>query len=54
MQNFNENISILVMNGAYAAMDRGGMNLDAMIVVFGLMVALSMFWVWHKHKHDQD
>jgi LPLT family lysophospholipid transporter-like MFS transporter len=54
VQNFNENISILVMNGAYAAMNRGGMNSDAMIVVFGLMVAVSMFWLWRKHGHDQD
>jgi LPLT family lysophospholipid transporter-like MFS transporter len=54
VQNFNENISILVMNGAYAAMDRGGVNRDVMIVIFGLMVAVAMFWVWHKHGHDQD
>ena len=26
VQNFNENISILIMNGAYAAMDRAGMT----------------------------
>jgi LPLT family lysophospholipid transporter-like MFS transporter len=54
VQNFNENISILAMNGAYAAMERGGMSIDAMIVVFGLTVTLSMYWLWRKHGHDQD
>jgi len=54
VQNFNENLSILIMNGAYAAMDRSGMPVNAIIIVFGLIVALSMFWLWRKHSHDQD
>jgi uncharacterized YccA/Bax inhibitor family protein len=54
VQNFNENISILAMNGAYAAMEWGGMSINSMIVVFGLMVTVSMFWLWRKHGHDQD
>ncbi len=54
VQNFNENLSILLMNGAYAAMDRSGMNIDAIIITFGLIVAASMFWLWRKHGHDQD
>jgi MFS transporter, LPLT family, lysophospholipid transporter len=54
VQNFNENISILVMNGAYAVMDRAGMDVNAIIIVFGLMVTVSMFLVWRKHGHDQD
>jgi MFS family permease len=54
VQNFNENLSILIMNGAYAAMDHSGMNVNSIIIVFGLIVALSMFWLWRKHGHDQD
>jgi MFS family permease len=54
VQNFNENLSILLMNGAYAAMDRSGMNINAIIIVFGLIVAVSMFLLWRKHGHDQD
>jgi hypothetical protein len=42
------------MNGAYAAMDRSGMNINAIIIVFGLIVAVSMFLLWRKHGHDQD
>ena len=54
VQNFNENLSILLMNGAYAAMDRSGMNINAIIIVFGMIVAVSMFLLWRKHGHDQD
>jgi len=54
VQNFNENLSILIMNGAYAAMDRSGMHVNAIIIVFGLIVSLSMFLLWRKHGHDQD
>jgi len=54
VQNFNENLSILLMNGAYAAMDRSGMNINAIIIVFGMIVAASMFLLWRKHGHDQD
>ena len=54
VQNFNENISILVMNGMYAALDRGGVQVNYIIIIFGLMVTVSMFWLWRKHGHDQD
>jgi LPLT family lysophospholipid transporter-like MFS transporter len=54
VQNFNENISILIMTGAYAAMDRSGMNVNAIIIAFGLILAACMFWLWRKHGHDQD
>ncbi len=54
VQNFNENLSILLMNGAYAAMDHSGMNINSIIIVFGLIVAVSMFLLWRKHGHDQD
>jgi LPLT family lysophospholipid transporter-like MFS transporter len=54
VQNFNENLSILIMNGAYAAMSRSGMNINAIIITFGLIVSVSMFWLWRKHGHDQD
>jgi len=54
VQNFNENLSILLMNGAYAGMVKSGMNIDAIIITFGLIVSVSMFWLWRKHGHDQD
>jgi MFS transporter, LPLT family, lysophospholipid transporter len=54
VQNFNENISILVMNGLYASMVRGGMPINGISIVFGLIVTVSMFYLWRKHEHDQD
>ena len=54
VQNFNENISILAMNGLYATMVRGGMQINGVTVVFGLIVAVAMFYLWRKHAHDQD
>ena len=39
VQNFNENISILVMLGVYALMIRAGLEINAIIVLFGLLVA---------------
>jgi LPLT family lysophospholipid transporter-like MFS transporter len=54
VQNFNENISILVMNGAAAAMERAGMRVDAMLATFGFMVAACMYLLWRRHGHDQD
>ncbi|PWT77183.1 MAG: lysophospholipid transporter LplT [Proteobacteria bacterium] len=54
VQNFNENLSILVMNGVYAAMGNAGLTINAIILSFGIFVTLSMFYLWRKHGHDQD
>ncbi|HTT37940.1 MAG TPA: lysophospholipid transporter LplT [Burkholderiales bacterium] len=54
VQNFNENVSILVMSGAYAAMDKGGIPINAIIICFGVFVAAAMSFLWRKHGHDQD
>jgi MFS family permease len=54
VQNFNENISILVMSGAYASLDKAGMSVNLIIITFGLMVTAAMFVLWRKHGHDQD
>jgi LPLT family lysophospholipid transporter-like MFS transporter len=54
VQNFNENISILVMLGVYALMIRAGLQIDTIIVLFGLLVAGSMYLLWRVHGHDQD
>jgi hypothetical protein len=54
VQNFNENISILAMNGLYATMVRGGMQVNGVTIAFGLIVTLTMLYLWRKHSHDQD
>ncbi|MHB1331110.1 MAG: lysophospholipid transporter LplT [Sulfuriferula sp.] len=42
VQNFNENLSILVLLGFYALMDRAGWPMDWIIVAFGSFISLSM------------
>jgi hypothetical protein len=54
VQNFNENISILVMLGGYALMIRAGLQINTIIVLFGLLVASVMYLLWRIHGHDQD
>jgi MFS family permease len=53
VQNFNENIGILVMVGLYALMDRSGMSVNVAIVIFGLFVSASMLLVALRHRHNQ-
>jgi LPLT family lysophospholipid transporter-like MFS transporter len=54
LQNFNENISILLMLGAYALMVRSGFPVNAIVVAFGVFVVAVMGWLTLKHGHDQD
>jgi MFS family permease len=54
VQNFNENLSILVMLGCYALMLRAKLPLWLVVVLFGLFVAGTMTVIWRRHRHDQD
>ena len=53
VQNFNENLSILTMLSLYALMISLNLNLDVVIVLFGLFVAGTMFMVMRKHAANQ-
>jgi MFS family permease len=53
VQNFNENISILVMLALYAAMIRTNLHVNFIIVVFGMFVSLAMLTVIRRHKYNQ-
>ena len=53
VQNFNENIGILVMVGLYALMVRSGMSVNTAIVLFGLFVAGTMLLVMFRHHRNQ-
>ncbi|MDD2800172.1 MAG: hypothetical protein PHE96_01830 [Methylococcales bacterium] len=54
LQNFNENLSILTMLGAYALMIKAGFAVNTIVIVFGLFVSAAMAWLTKKHGHDQD
>ncbi|MGZ4990364.1 MAG: lysophospholipid transporter LplT [Methylobacter sp.] len=54
VQNFNENLSILIMLGAYALMINAGLSVHTIVIVFGLFVSITMGLLTKKHGHDQD
>jgi len=54
VQNFNENLSILVLLGVYALMIKIDVPIQAIIISFGLLIAAAMGYLTRKHWHDQD
>jgi len=54
VQNFNENLSIFVMLGLYAAMQKLHLNIYIIILVFGLLLSGIMAELYRRHGHDQD
>jgi len=56
VQNFNENVSILVMLALYALMLRLDLHIHAIIAIFGLFVAGTMYLVirWNAANHRAD
>ena len=56
VQNFNENISILVMLALYALMIRMNLPINLIIVIFGAFVAGTMLMVmrWNAANHRRD
>ena len=53
VQNFNENLSILVMTGTYALLIMFGLSINIVIVMFGLFVAGTMWLVKRRHEQNQ-
>ena len=54
VQNFNENIGILIMVGLYALMVRSGISVNVAIVLFGLFVSSTMALVMLLHRRNQS
>jgi MFS transporter, LPLT family, lysophospholipid transporter len=54
VQNFNENIGILLMVGLYTMMVRYGLSIDAAIVIFGLSVSALMALVMLRYRVNQS
>ncbi|MYN27814.1 lysophospholipid transporter LplT [Duganella levis] len=53
VQNFNENLSILTMLAVYSLMLRAHLNLDIIILLFGLFLAGTMLYILRKHQRNQ-
>ena len=54
VQNFNENIGILIMVGLYALMVRSGLSVNLAIALFGAFVAGTMALVMVRHRLNQS
>ncbi len=53
VQNFNENLSILVMTGTYSLLLLWGLSIHTVIILFGLFMAGSMYFVKLRHEANQ-
>jgi len=53
IQNFNENIGILILLGAYTFMVGHGVHIHWVIVSFGLFISLAMTVIWRRHRFDE-
>ncbi len=51
-QNFNENISILLLTGAYALMVRADWHIYTIVLIFGLFISIVMTTIWLRHRND--
>jgi len=54
VQNFNENLSILLMLSIYALMEKLEFSIAIITAVFGLLLSGTMGMLYKKHAHDQD
>ena len=53
VQNFNENLAILVMLAGYAGMIMADLSVRTVILIFGLFVSSTMTLVLLRHRHNQ-
>jgi len=54
VQNFNENLNILLMLALYALMIRANFGINTIIVMFGVFVCVTMMMVIRLHKYNQS
>jgi len=53
VQNFNENISILLMLALYSGMLAGNLRVHSIVVIFGMFVSTTMLLVMWRHRSNQ-
>jgi MFS family permease len=53
VQNFNENLGILVMAGIYALLIVGGLSIKTTLLLLGVFVAVAMTLVMLRHQYNQ-
>jgi MFS transporter, LPLT family, lysophospholipid transporter len=53
VQNFNENLNILIMLGLYALLIKLDLHVNTIIIIFGLFVAGTMALVIRRYRHNR-
>ncbi len=53
VQNFNENLNILVMLALYALMIKYNFHINTIIILFGLSVSMTMWLIMKRHARNQ-
>ena len=54
VQNFNENIGILVLLGIYTLMAHQGLPINTIIIIFGAFVSLSMAIIYQLYRNESQ
>jgi hypothetical protein len=54
VQNFNENLNILLMLGLYALLIKLDFHVNTVIVIFGLFVAGTMLMVIRRYRYNKS
>ncbi len=56
VQNFNEQLNILLMVAAYSVMLSFGWHINTIIIIFGTIVAVLMMAImyWNRVNHNND
>jgi MFS family permease len=54
VQNFNENLNILLMLGLYALLIKADLHVNAVIIIFGLFVAGTMAMVIKRYRYNKQ
>ncbi len=50
VQNFNENIGILLLLGVYTLMVKEDLHINVIAIIFGLLVMFTMTVIWRKYR----
>jgi hypothetical protein len=50
VQNFNENLGILLLSGAYTLMVKADIQINHIVITFGLFVIISMSFINHLYR----
>jgi hypothetical protein len=52
VQNFNENLGILLLSGAYTLMVKADIHINHIVIIFGLFVIVSMSIINQVYRHQ--